>query len=301
VRGYHLPKLIVPGVRVAELVANSKKTRPDQREAFYQRDLGEPYAPSENRLSLEQIRACVDTDLTPLASLRSSKLVTMGVDVASTRALNVVIEEAIDDRSGRRVFVGEIEDGPDGTAFEQLCALMDRYGVAMACIDRAPEGRFAKAFADAFPGRVYRAGYYSPGAGARGDVEKWKVDDVERHVGLWRTFAIEAMLEGFRIGAVRLPPLDSLPADYPAHLGSLVRRTVETPGGNVRVEFVKLGPDDYAHAEVYNLAALELLWRRLGLEHVKQLMTPQPMLTEADSDYDESGMPIYRPGFDSTW
>jgi hypothetical protein len=31
VRGYHLPKLIVPGVRLRELVTNSRKTRPDQR------------------------------------------------------------------------------------------------------------------------------------------------------------------------------------------------------------------------------------------------------------------------------
>jgi phage terminase large subunit GpA-like protein len=147
VRGYHLPRLIVPGTRLSTIVANSRKTRPDQRQAFFNRDLGEPYAPSDGRLSIERIRACVDPDLRPLARLASHKFVVMGVNVASARALNVVIEEALDDRTGRRVFVGEVEDRDGRTAFDQLCELMDRYGVTMACIDHAPEGRFASAFA----------------------------------------------------------------------------------------------------------------------------------------------------------
>jgi hypothetical protein len=308
VRGYHMPKLIVPGVRLGELVANSKKTRPDQRQAFYNRDLGEPYAPSEHRLSIDQIRGCVRDDLRPLPALRSNGIVAMGIDVAGVRSLNVVVEEVLDGSTGRRVFVGEVEDGPEGTAFEQICMLMRRYGVTSACIDRAPERRFSEAFADAFPGRVYLAGYYTPAAGARSDVAAWQVDDQARMVTLWRTLAIDATLERFRLGAVLLPPLEMLPADYPAHLGNAVRQNVELAGGQVRADYVRLGPDDYLHAEVYCLAAIELAWRRLGLQRVLG-HGPVPLLElgrPADDDDDDDQPldpfdvgPIYRPGFES--
>jgi hypothetical protein len=293
VRGYHLPKLIVPGVRLGELISNSKKTRPDQVEAFHQRDLGEPYAPSENRLSIEQVRACVRDDLRPLPSLRSDRFVTMGVDVASTRALNVTVEESLDGNTGRKVFVGEIEDGPDGTAFECLSALMERYSVTLAVIDRAPERRFSEAFAGAFPGRVWLAGYYTPSPGTRGDVQPWQVDDSTRHVGLWRTLVMDATLERFRRGVVLLPPLEMLPADYPAQLGAAVRRNVETAGGQVRADYVRIGPDDYLHAEVFNLAAIELLWRQVGLGRVQGLMTAPLALTEEIEDFEPSDLSSY--------
>jgi hypothetical protein len=195
VRGYALPKLIVPGVRIDQLVANSRKTRPDQRQAFHNRDLGEPYAPAEHRLSLEQVRACVREDLRLLPSLQSDRLVVLGCDVASVRALNVVIEEVLDRDLGRRVFVGEIEDGPDGTAFEQLCALMHRYNVTIAGIDRAPERRFSSAFANTFPGRVVMVGYFTPAVGSRGESHVSYFDEDERILTVWRTVAIDAALE----------------------------------------------------------------------------------------------------------
>ena len=295
VRGYHVPKLVMPGAKLRTIVADSRKTRPDQRQAFFNRDLGEAYAPAEGRLSLEQVRGCVNDHLKPLTSLRSDRFVTMGIDVASVRALNVVIEEALDERRGRRVFVGEIEDDPArGTAFEQLCQLMNDFGVTMACIDHAPEGRFAEAFAGQFPGRVYRAGYFNPQPGQR-TPELWHVDDVARYVGLWRTRAVDATLERFRLQHVALPPLGLLPADYPAHLGALVRRTEEQPNGNLRTDYVKTGADDYAHAEVYNLAAIELVWRRAGIE-----LATRPVELTAGRPVDEvSGMAVvYRPGFE---
>jgi hypothetical protein len=305
VRGYHLPKLIVPGVRLDQLVANSRKSRPDQRQAFYNRDLGEAYAPAEHRLSIDQVRACVDAHLRLLPSLRSDRFVTMGVDVASTRALNVVIEEMLDghDTSGRRVFVGEIEDGHDGTAFQQLCDLMDRYGVTMAAIDRAPERRFAEALLNQFPGRAYMVGYYMPQPGARGDVRPWHVDDEARLATVWRTLAIDATLERFRLGAVRLPPLETLPPEYPAHLGAVVRQTVELAGGQIRAEYRSIGADDFLHAEVFNLAAIELLWRRVGLSRALArgpvpLALLEPGDADAPADVLPSVEPIYRPAFE---
>lgn len=200
------------------------------------------------------------------------------------------------------MFVGEIDDGPAGTALEQTCALMDRYGVVHRPRAGAPL-LFSQAFADAFQGRVYLAGYFTPSLGVRADVPEWHVDDDARMVTLWRTLAIDATLERFRNETVLLPPLDLLPNDYPAHLGAAVRRNVEKAGGQVRADYVRLGPDDYLHAEVYCLAAIELMWRRVGLTRVRDLIaTPVPLLETGgdiepfDSRYAEP--PVYRPGFE---
>jgi hypothetical protein len=149
-------------VRLDQPVANSRKTRPDQGEAFYNRDLGEPYAPAEHRLSIDQIRACVHDDLRLLPELRyPERPVCMGVDVASTRALNVVIEEILDGRSGRRIFVCEVEDGPDGTGVR---AALRAHGAlrGVARLHRPGAGAQVLGGVRGDPGRVALVGYYTP-------------------------------------------------------------------------------------------------------------------------------------------
>jgi hypothetical protein len=296
-RGYALPKLIVPGVKLDKLIANSKKTRPDQRESFMQSDLGEPYAAAENRLGLEELRACVDPDARLLPSLQSDRFVAMGVDVADARALSVVIGELLPDGRSRRVFVGEVDDRDGRTASQQLSNLMRRYGVHMAVIDHLPSGRFSEAFANEFPGRVWRAGFYDPHPTQRQESAPWTPDDAVSFVGLWRTRWIDLTLERFRVGDVVLPPLETLPAIYPAQLGALVRTTEELPSGlGVRVRYVSTGADDLGMAEVYLTAAFALLWRRVGMVQRAELeATPVPLLEPGDMFGLE---PVYRPGFD---
>jgi hypothetical protein len=170
------------------------------------------------------------------------------------------------------VFVGTVEDEPGGlTAFERLCQLMDRFGVNMAGIDNNPDGRFSQAFAARYPGRVYRCSFFTPSSTAKRISADWVVDDVEAVVSLWRTKTYDAMFERYRMQQVLLPPLELLPwdpvtdrSDFASQLGNLNRRVAEQPGGGARVEYVKMGPEDYAQAEAYNLAAIELYWRNAG-------------------------------------
>lgn len=308
VRGYHIPKLIVPGFPLSTLVANSKKTRPDQVKAFHTRDLGEAYAEAEGRLSLEAVQACVRSELHPAESLISYNLTTMGVDMASARALNVSIEEEIDrgNTIGRKVFVGTIEDNSERTAFQQLCWLMDAYNVNMCGIDNEPDGRFSKAFAQRFPGRVYRMDFFSPQPGARNEPHVWNVNDDEQFCSLWRTKVYDATFERFRMQHVLLPPLDLLPADYAKHLGNLFRRRVEDPDGAraPKIDYVRTGPEDYAQCEAYNLAAIELYWRNAGLTSIRG-QGPTPLAdriedfvrSDLTSPADDAGG-VYRPPFE---
>jgi hypothetical protein len=283
VRGYHIPKLVVPSRKtLAGVIANSRKTKDYEKTHFFNRDLGEPYAPAEGRLSLEQVQACVRGELRPVDPWgmvpASHRLRTAGIDVASKRALNVVIEEEVDyeTSTGVKLWVGEIEDDPArGPAIDQLGQLMVRFGVHMAAIDDSPDGRMSQAFAERFPGRVYRVSFFTPGPAQKQAPSPMNVDDAEMFVGLWRTRAYDATFERFRMQRVLLPPLESLPRDYPAHLGNLYRQKteVERKGqdgrkvatGVVRVDYLKTGPEDYGQAEAYNLAAIELFYRRVGL------------------------------------
>jgi hypothetical protein len=319
VRGYHAPKLLIPGKRtLGLLIANSRKTKDFQRTAFFTRDLGEPFAPAEGRLSLEQVQACVRPELRLQESLTTHALVTMGVDVAGTRAFNVVIEEAVDKDRGRKVFVGEVDDEPGGmTAFQRLCWLMTSFGVNMAAIDNTPESRFSIAFAAKFPGRVYRVGFFMPGPQQKKDVAPWDVDDVERFVSLHRTMAYDATFERFRMQHVLLPPLDALPSDYATHLGNLYRQKTEVMRkaadgtkfgtGAVKVEYIKTGPEDWAQAEAYNLTAIELFWRNAGIQGalgqgpvpLAQLERDVYSADEDEVDYYPGGNePRYSPGFE---
>lgn len=311
VRGYHAPKLLVPGRRVlARVIANSMKTKPNQVEDFHRRDLGQAWAPAEGRLSLEAIRACVRIDLPIEQSLPpyTGLPVCMGIDMASARALNVVIEQALDEHwtVGRKVWVGEVEDEPGGmTAFQRLCWMMDAYNVTIACIDNEPDGRFSKRLAAEFPGRVYRTDFFTPQPGAKAEPASWNVDDDEAFVSLWRTRIYDATFERFRQQQVLLPPLDLLPADYPKHLGNLYRRLtiINEDTGRGRVDYVRTGPEDYAQCEAYLLAAIELHYRRVGINAVHG-SGPLALADHLPDDYQRSDLsdwstePVYRPGFE---
>lgn len=302
VRGYHVNKMMVPGSSLAILVANSLKTRPDQIEAFHTRDLGEPFAPAEGRLSLEAVRACTRVELRVQEALVSYRLVTMGVDVASARDLNVVIEESLTDdyKVGRVVWAGTIA-GSLQERLELLGGLMDRFTVNMAAIDSEPDGMFSEAFARNFPGRVYRVSFFTPSAQGRQEPPMWNIRDDEQFASLHRTKFYDMTFHRFRSQQILLPPLDSLPAEYPDHLGNLYRRRLEMPGGvgRERIDYVRTGPEDFAQCEAYVTAAILLFQRREGLEMLNG--GPVPVADELDfepldlSSY--GGAPGYAPPF----
>lgn len=295
--GFAIPKLLVPGLNLRRLINSSQLTRPYQRAAFMNRDLGEPYAADEQRLSREQIERCVDLSLRPEHAAHTLNPVVMGIDVAGARALNVSVEEVLDADRGRKLWVGEVEDRDGRSALEQLGQMMRDYHVWMACIDAEPEHRLAMTFAAAFPQQVYRVDYTMP-SGGRGDPEPSKIDDEMQHLSVWRTVAIDATIERFRRRDVVLPPLERLPDDYPTQLGNAVRVIEERGGWRPVATFVKLGgPDDYLHAETFCLCARELLKR---VAHRDALALAAPVELEDFepvnlSDYDVE--PEYRPGF----
>lgn len=263
VRGYHLPRLIVPGLDLPTLIKASEKTKPTERQVFRNKDLGEAFAPEEGRLSLTALQAAQSAGggYTLVPGYIGAGVVTMGVDVASSRNLNVRVSEHMQDGRKRALFIGEVE------SFDDLALMMERFSVKMAVVDHLPEGRLARAFAERFPGRVYIVAF----ATAQGKV--LDIKDEQRMITVRRVELLDATFEQVRLQRNLLP--NDPPEGYFQQMQNLVRHTEEDEVGKVVVEYRSTGADDYAMAEAYDVVATEAwLFRQQMAESEREVFRP---------------------------
>ena len=289
--GYHIPRLIVPETNLKAIVAASLKTNPSERAVHFNKDLAIAYAPEEGRLSDAAIQAAQSAGegYTMLPSYTGSNLVTMGVDVASARALNVRISEDLGDGTKRALWMGEVEN------FDHLSLLMERYAVKMCAIDHLPEGRLARSFAERFPGRVYLVVYDTTKTPR--NTEVLRVNEDSRLATVRRVEAIDATFEQIRLQRNKLPA--DLPEGYVRQLQALIRVAEKDEIGRVAVSYRSTGADDYAHAEVYDLVAGELmLFRQASDSLLSESFRPlEDMLEFQRADLSASSDDVdYSPG-----
>ena len=289
VPGYHVSRLLVPGTRhLKDIVDASKQKEPFKVQVFWNKDLGLPYATKEGRLSREALAAAQSRGggYVQVPGYVGGNVVTMGVDVASTRSLHVRISEHLENRVKRALFIGEAD------SFDEVIALMYRYQVNMAAVDHLPEGRLARSFAERFPGQVYVV-HFSPPMQA----DSVKVNDEDMTIGVKRTEAMDGVISVIRQQR-NLLPLD-LPDEYVDHMLAPVRFLEEDELGKVVVGYRSTGPDDYFMAEVYDLVALEAWWIRQEVATVgRQEIVPLDSLLEFQRSTLDSGQDEYRPGPD---
>jgi hypothetical protein len=244
--GYHVTRLILPTARVAEIVAESKKTKPFEIQEFWNSTLGLPFDPEEGRLSKIAILAATRDYYVPRrwdeGGYTGQNLVTAGVDVASVRSLNVRISEWLDEYTKRALFIGTVE------SFDDLAVIMQSYRVQTMLIDHLPDGRLARAMVNKFPGRCWTVSW-----GDRRAV--FEVDSEMRTVSAQRTTTISAVLDSIRKQQNELP--QNLPEDYVAHMRAAVLKKDEDDKGKVRVFYETMTDHDYLQAEGYDLLAGE--------------------------------------------
>lgn len=292
VRGYHVTRLIAPMANMGSIIAASKKRAQFEQTVFHNKDLGLPFVQEDGRLSREALAAAQSAGggyvMEP--GYHGHNLVTMGVDVASSRDLNVRISEHVSDYKKRALWIGTV------SSFDHLALLMDRYQVKMAAIDHLPDGRLSRSFCEKFPGRAYLVSYDSTPNPT--DTRVFKVDEEMRHVRVRRTEAIDAMTEMIRAQNNLLP--EDLPDGYVEQLQSLVRKPEEDELGRRTVRYVRMGAsDDYAHAEVYDLVATEAWYYRQGVEEAQRAVyRPLDDMMEFERSHlaDYSDQVDYYPG-----
>jgi Phage terminase large subunit (GpA) len=251
-RGYHVHRLLMPGIGLRSMIEASRKTNPHELQSFYNRDLGEPYSPKEGRLSKTAIAAAQSAGRNYLQGpwdpgYAGDGLVTMGIDTASARDLHVRISLYAPDLSSKcALFIGTV------ARFEQLAEMMDAYNVRMAAVDHLPEGRLAREFTQRFFGRAFYVRFLPPAAH-----DPFIFDPVERSAAIKRTEAIDATLGLIRMTQNRLPM--DLPEGYVDQMRNVVRFHDVDEVGRQTVGYRSLGPIDYLMAEVYDYFALCLV------------------------------------------
>lgn len=252
VPGYHVTRLIVPRTDLEEIVRNSRKTAPHEVEAFYNNDLGLAYSPAEASLSAEDILSASAFGVEPRDSYEGPWSITMGVDVAGERDLNVRVSEILPEGVARAVWIGT------ASSFAEIAGLLARFRVGVCVIDANPERRMARTLQAQHPGRVFLCEYGEPEEEPV-TLKKGPDGSPSGIVRVNRTEAIDGMMDGIR-RKVNLPTTP-LPPLYLEQLQAPKRRTEVTASGRPRRVYVSTGSsgDDYAHAEVYDLVARELL------------------------------------------
>jgi hypothetical protein len=268
--GFHVSRLIVPRTDLLELVRNSRKTAPHEVEAFYNNDLGLAYSPSEASLTPADIEAAASRGHRhALSRYRGRFPVLMGLDVASERNLNCVIDELLPSGERRELYAGEPRD------FQEAATLIELFGVHVVVVDALPERRQARALAQTFPGRVFLAAY-----DWRNEADAFLYNGKKNLVTINRTEAIDATFDAIR--QQRKWPLGVPPPRYVAQMCAPKRRTELDKKGKPVRSYVSTGTegDDYAHAEVYVMVAGELYGMLKMMRKQQRLAAGQPIADE---------------------
>lgn len=282
VRGYHVTRLIAPVTDISTIIAASKKRQPFERQVFFNKDLGEPYAPAEGRLSREVIAAAQSAGggYTQGPAVHGEELITMGVDVASTRALNVRISKHTSDTTKIALHIGTVD------SFDELAALMSQFAVKMCAIDHLPDGRLSRSFANRFPGRVYLVSFDT--VQHPKDSEVFKVNEEMAHVRVRRTEAMDATAQMIRDQRNLLPA--DLPEGYVEAMQAPVRYARKDELGRMTVGYRSSGADDYYFAETYDLVATEV-WFYRQHRNALERETFQPL--DEMLEFERSGLGDY--------
>jgi hypothetical protein len=301
--GFHASRLIVPITDLAQIVKASRRTKPAEKEAFENNDLGRPYSAAEASLDMPTLLAACELGGALVEAYIGKNPVTMGVDVAGERDLNVRIDEQLPpDRpdmpnARRALWIGTVP------SFEVLIELARRFRPEVIAIDSNPERRLAKALRARFPlGTVVLVVYdYNDGSEPIKVSEVGEVgtaaEGVPLKVNVNRTEAIDAMMDSIR--QKRNLPLRDPPAGWFDQMRALKRRTELDKKGRAKRVYVTTGTagDDFAHADVYALVATEL-WRLRG--GVQQFYKPERVVPEQEMGFRSvnlvDGSEDYHPG-----
>lgn len=302
-RGYHIPRLIVPGADVGSMVAARNSDDEEARKAHYNRDLAEPYETPEQRLSASAIESCRRPGLNYAESYVGFNPVTMGIDQAWSRPLNVRISEHLSPTEKRVLAHLQVpveqpmagtETGADGvvdkSALRRLAELMHVFKVQMACIDHAPDGIFAKAFCAAFPGRAYRVAFNTKPQAVHSIVIPKPNDLANTLVTVKRAEWLGITLDQFRFQRNLLPREQPLPTSYEEQLRNAVKEKREDQHKREYYEYVTTGDVDWLMSELYDAVATEVLKLRLtegALEQATAAREVRPEEPTADfNDWD---------------
>ena len=252
-RGYFVPKLACVRTNLKELIDNSRKTAPEDIQAFWNFDLGLPYVPKGGAVQMDMLDLLRgDYELPGVGDG-----CVMGIDVGTL--LHVWIAEVIADGRRRTVFADTVME------FSDLDKLMAKYGVAVAVIDAQPETRKSIEFCNKHPGKAWYCRYTD------GDVKDetywhFKADEESREVSANRTLAGDYFVDGLNERRIILPNMARDIPDFYSQIQASIRVIKKDARGIARAFYINTKPDHYFHAGVYMDVAFRIYGARYGVQ-----------------------------------
>jgi len=241
--GYHVNHLIttMPASEILRQYQAAEDASAVQR--FYNSVLGLPYNPPGTSLTDADLeRAWGEHDLRATASWS-----VVGVDVGDR--LHAV---AATPAQGVLVVIG-VATLP---SFAEVAAFLRDYGAVRCVVDAMPYKTSAIDLAREFGGKVWLS-YFAGTAWTLG-VEATP-DGVVPKITLERTVALDRMVGALKTGRILLPrPRQKEMQDLVSHVKALSRIVEEGAGGVLKPVWRSAGPDHFAMALAYMLAAADI-------------------------------------------
>lgn len=245
--GYHVTKFMSPLVDLSQIVSNLDTVDETKRREAFNQDLGETYTPRGGSLTLDILDACKrDYATSPVAG----ETCFMGVDVG--RVWHVVIRGKINEKGERPLrFAGDVPNA------EEVGRLIRLYNPRTVVIDALPEtSKVRELQAEHRKYLIWPAYYGVQKVGSKKeDALAW--DYKEQIVNMDRTRTLDETFARFIDHSNTLPANATDIRDYYAHLMASVRVLEKDTYGQEVARYIESGPDHFAHAENYCMAASE--------------------------------------------
>lgn len=261
-RGFHINQLYSATISPAEIAERyllGLRSEVAMQE-FQNSKLGNAYLASDAQVREEHIVAAIERgthSLTDPRPINSRRIITMGIDQGKWH--NVVVCEwfyeqlSYDLNANARckvLWAGKVAEND----FGQFDRLMREWQVRHCVIDPDPNINDARRFARRFPKFVTLCRYRSGPVGR--EIIIGDEDTGAPIATVDRTGWMDAALCRFYNGSIDLPK--DIPIEYREQIKAPARRYVDNGSGNMIAEYVKTGPDHYAHAQTYAEMALPL-------------------------------------------
>ena len=245
--GYHVTKFMSPLVSLDDIVSNLDTVDETKRREAFNQDLGETYTPRGGSLSTDILDACKrDYATGPVAS----ETCFMGVDVG--RVWHVVIRGKINEQGERPLrFAGDVPSA------EEVGRLIRLYNPRTVVIDALPETSKVRELQAAHRKYLIWPAYYGVQKVGSKKEDAFAWDYKEQVANLDRTRTLDETFARFIDHGNTLPANVADIRDYYAHLMASVRVLEKDTYGQEIARYVESGPDHFAHAENYCMAASE--------------------------------------------
>lgn len=239
VKGYHVSQLSSPTVSVREMIAEWLAIEGELDKAvFYNMSLGLPYTPKGGKLTQEELRAIISSDLTK-GDITGYSDTFLGIDVGNMMDWALI---------GRDY---SILDWGEARNIEEIYEIIETKNVTFFCIDAQPEGRLSKDLVAKYPNRGAYV-YYK-------DSENTKeFDDGTYQFNRNREVTLDRMYHRIRSKKARAPQ-EIKQSDLEKHLCNLVKVVQDKKIKQTKVvKFMRYNkPDHKAHGLNYAMMAAD--------------------------------------------